>query len=161
MNQEFLPQAILEKGNFKLTNFELEEEGRAYKACTFKLNNTRVICRTAKATPKKEGQFVTFWKRNAEGVTVPFSEDDAFDFYVINVHDRERFGQFIIPKAVGLEQGLVHSAIKPGKRGFRVYPSWVVPTNNQAKQTQSWQLNYFVSLITPIDIDLLNKRYTI
>jgi hypothetical protein len=30
------------------------------------------------------------------------------------------------------------------KRGISVYPSWDLPTNQQALKNQKWQLDYFV-----------------
>ena len=142
-----------------ISNFETEKEGVVYEACRFTLNGTRVICRTAKITPKKVGQFVTFWNRNSEGVTQPFSDNDTFDFYVINVFKDRFLGQFVIPKALGIAKGLVSTVTKEGKRGFRVYPPWDKATNAQAKRTQLWQLDYFISLEAPIDANLVKKRY--
>ncbi|MFT6336238.1 MAG: hypothetical protein ACI86M_003903 [Saprospiraceae bacterium] len=52
-----------------ISDCELENESRAYKGCKFKLNGLSVVCRNGKKTPKKSGQFVTFWKRNTHGVT--------------------------------------------------------------------------------------------
>ncbi len=157
--QNLIQSKIYEPCALVITNYKVEKEGAAYEACRFTLNNSYVICRTAKITPKKIGQFVTFWKRNTEGVTEPFSETDAFDFYVINVSKDEQFGQFVIPKAVGVAKGLVSTVTKEGKRGFRVYPPWDLPTNNQAKRTQSWQLDYFVSLEGTINFDWVTKLY--
>ncbi|MFB9053471.1 MepB family protein [Formosa undariae] len=142
-----------------LSNFEIEKEGLLYEACRFNLNEAHILCRTAKITPKKVGQFVTFWNRNFEGITQPFSENDAFDFYVINVSKGELFGQFVIPKMVGMAKGLVSTEAKEGKRGFRVYPPWDIAVNPQAKRTQAWQLDYFISFEDPIDTNLVKKRY--
>ena len=146
--------------SFTISNFEMEPEGAAYEASQFSLNQSHIICRTAKITPKKIGQFVTFWNRNAEGVTQPFCETDPFDFYVINVCKDELMGQFVIPKAIGITKGLVSTKTKEGKRGFRVYPPWDVAVNAQAKRTQAWQLHYFISFKEPIDLDLVKKLYT-
>ena len=150
---------IYKSCSFTISNFEIEPEGSAYEASRFELNESRVIFRTAKLTPKKTGQFVTFWNRNPEGVTQPFCETDPFDFYVINVCKNELMGQFVIPKAIGITKGLVSTKTKEGKRGFRVYPPWDVAVNAQAKRTQAWQLQYFISFQDPIDLELVKKRY--
>ncbi|MDW5287491.1 MepB family protein [Formosa sp. PL04] len=142
-----------------ISGFVSESEGSAYEACQFTLNDKYIICRTAKITPKKVGQFVTFWNRNKNDVTQPFCEDDAFDFYVINVCKDELLGQFVIPKAAGISHGLVTTSTKEGKRGFRVYPPWDVASSSQAKRTQVWQLKYFVSLKDPIDFELVKIIY--
>ncbi|CDF78110.1 conserved hypothetical protein (UCP032285) [Formosa agariphila KMM 3901] len=143
-----------------LSHYENEKEGRIYEACQFYLNEARIICRTAKITPKKIGQFVTFWNRNSVGVTQPFSYADAFDFYVINVAKGEQLGQFVIPKTVGISKGLIATDSKAGKRGFRVYPPWDCPTSNQAKRTQLWQLNYFIPVAEVVDTELVNALYS-
>ena len=54
---------IYDKCNLAISNFHKELESKEYQACRFNLNNKHIICRTAKITPKKVGQFVTFWKR--------------------------------------------------------------------------------------------------
>ncbi|MHA7941998.1 MepB family protein [Formosa sp. 3Alg 14/1] len=145
--------------NLELSHFETEKEGMHYEACRFNLDGARVLCRTAKITPKKVGQFVTFWNRNSEDITQPFSENDAFDFYVINVSKGEQSGQFVIPKTVGIAKGLVSTKAKEGKRGFRVYPPWDTATNAQAKRTQAWQLDYFIPLECSIDFKLVKSMY--
>lgn len=150
---------IYEKCNFHITDFHTELEGKEYKASRFKLNNLNVINRTAKKTPKKAGQFVTFWKRNIKGITTPFSIDDDFDFYVINVKTKNNFGQFIIPKSVLISKAIVSTSVKDGKRGFRVYPIWDNPLNKQALKSQEWQLEYFYEISTNLDINKVIKLY--
>jgi hypothetical protein len=49
------------------------------------------------------------------------------------------------------EKGILSDDNKEGKRGFRVYPPWDIAINKQAKQTQEWQLKYFLE--TPIDLE--------
>jgi hypothetical protein len=102
--------------------------------------------RKAKITPKKIGQFVTLWRRNEEGVTEPFSENDNVDFYIIFAEEGDRRGIFLFSKIVLIQMQILSTSTKEGKRGFRVYPIWSKPENLQAKNTQSWQLKYFVEL---------------
>lgn len=144
-----------------ITHLKIEQEGKEYQACNFQLNNYSIICRTAKVTPKKAGQFVTFWKRDAEGITTPFDENDTFDFYVINVKDTYGMGQFVIPKAVLMEKGIISTSKKEGKRGFRVYPSWIKVSSKQAIKTQKWQLNYFMIIDPTLNIETVKERYRI
>lgn len=145
----------------KITNLEIEQEGQEYQACNFQLNDYSIICRTAKVTPKKAGQFVTFWKRDAEGITTPFDEKDAFDFYVINVIASNEMGQFVFPKALLIEKGIISTSEKEGKRGFRVYPSWDKVSSRQAIKTQQWQLNYFIVIDPKLDLKTVKERYRI
>ena len=130
----------------KVSNYVQDREAREYEACTFQLNSLYVVARKAKITPKKMGQFVSLWKRDANGETTPYEESDKVDLFVINVQEESHKGQFIIPKAVLLEKGVVSHCTKEGKRGFRVYPPWSGPTNKTALSTQKWQLEYFLKL---------------
>ncbi|MGH1385560.1 MepB family protein [Kordia sp.] len=146
--------------NFNFSNFRLDEESAAYEACSFQLKTSQIICRAAKITPKKIGQFVTIWKRNSEGVTAPFHELDTFDFIVINVQKEEQFGQFIFPKSMLIQKRIVATVTKDGKRGIRVYPSWDTPTSKQAIKTQAWQLQYFLPIEAALnDLKEVNRLY--
>lgn len=137
---------IYRKCGLLISDFTLETESKEYSACQFKVNGQVAICRTAKITPKKVGQFVTFWKRNAQGITQPYSEKDEFQFYVVNVNNENRMGQFVFPKSILIAKGIVATEKKDGKRGFRVYPLWDNTTNKQAEKTQQWQLVYFFEI---------------
>lgn len=126
------------------TDLKLEKESIEYDACSFQMNGKLILHRTAKITPTKIGQFVTIWKRNHTGQTEPFHIDDDFDLIIISTKNNNLFGQFIFPKSILLEKGIVSSNKKKGKRGIRVYPPWDVTINKQAQNTQEWQLNYFL-----------------
>ena len=128
-----------------VTNYQQDLESPTYKACSYSVDGLKIIERTAKITPKKIGQFVTCWKRNTQKITQPFDAKDAFDVFIIKVEGDNRSGYFKFPKKVLIDQGIVSSDKKPGKRGFRVYPSWDKPSSAQALKTQTWQLAYFTS----------------
>lgn len=144
---------------FTLSNLTLESESKEYHACRFELNGFKVICRNAKVTPKKVGQFVTFWKRTNNGPIEPLHETDLFDFYVVNVQVENQFGQFVFPKEVLIKKGIVSTDKKEGKRAFRVYPSWDNTTSKQAEQSQRWQLNYFYELNKTTDLKSVIELY--
>ncbi len=150
---------IYDRCSLAISNYFNELEGEEYDACQFELNGMKIICRTSKITPKKVGQFVTFWKRNKHGVTAPYSEKDKIDFYVINVKSENRFGQFVIPKTELINKGIIRTEPQDGKRGFRVYPIWDEPRNKQAKKTQAWQLNYFYEINSTTDLKRVNELY--
>jgi hypothetical protein len=128
------------------SNLLLEKESKSYSGCSYTLDNIKIISRTAKITLTKTGQFVTFWKRNSEGITEPYSEFDAFDFLVINVFKDGNLGQFVFPKSVLISKGILSTDKKEGKRGFRVYAPWDVVTSKQALKTQQWQCGYFLEI---------------
>jgi len=152
---------VYDKVNFQISKLENDIEGKEYDACTFKLNEIKIICRSSKTTPKKIGQFVTFWKRNKEKITEPFSETDSLDFYIINVKTETNFGQFVFPKSELINKGIISTEKKDGKRGFRVYPKWDYTQSKQAKKTQEWQLKYFYEINKYIDLSLVEELYSI
>lgn len=131
---------------FSFTNPILNAESREYGACSFQLNGKSVQHRVSKITPTKTGQFVAIWKRNTSGKTTPFDGTDEIDFMIITSRSGANLGQFIIPKSVLLEKGIISRDHKGGKRGMRVYPPWDLVTSKQAEKTQRWQTNYFLNI---------------
>ena len=154
-------ELVYDKCGFSLTNLKLNSESVEYGACSFELDGHRVEHRTSKITPTKTGQFVTIWKRNKNGVTEPFDILDDIDFVVIISKSRNNIGQFIFPKSVLADKGIISKNGKDGKRGIRVYPSWDTVTNKQAEKTQSWQIKYFVIIKSDnsTDFDLTRKLF--
>ena len=126
-----------------VSNYQLDKESKAYKACSYELDNIKIIERTAKITPTKIGQFVTCWKRNVAGITEPHKDSDDFDFFYIKVIYNEQKGVFKFSKEALIQHGILSTKKKDGKRGFRVYPIWDDPTSKQALKTQQWQLKSF------------------
>jgi hypothetical protein len=157
MNRELIE--IYKNCSLQITNFRLETDCKEYDGCQFELNNLSIISRKAKITPKKVGQFVTFWKRNKSGIIEPFQENDTIDFYVVNVKSNYLFGQFVFPKSVLISQGIISTENKEGKRAFRVYPIWDIPESKQAKRAQKWQLNYFFEINESTDLNRAKKLY--
>lgn len=153
-----LKTAVFEKAALTLAEYCPEPESQEYDACRFVLNGKRIIYRSAKQTPKKIGQFVTFWKREVGGPIAPFDHDDPFDFFMVNANHGNRHGLFIIPKSEVINRGIVSSPSKEGKRAFRVYPSWDRPTSVQAIKSQKWQLAFFFELDVD-DIKEIEKSF--
>lgn len=145
-----------EKLDFAVTNFIASNESQEYKACSFLLTNKKIIYRQAKITPAKQGQFVTIWKRNSEGITAPFDWNDEFDYFIVTVVREETMGQFIFPKNVLRDRGIISYLNKDGKRGMRVYAPIEIVKSKQAITTQKWQQNYYVS--REINTEELKKR---
>lgn len=119
----------------------------------------KIVSRRARITPKKVGQFVTFWKRNDNGIIEPFKDSDLIDFFVVNVQSENNIGQFVFPKSVLIHQNIISTDKKEGKRAFRVYPDWDTPKNKQAERTQKWQLNYFYRIDESIDFNKVKELY--
>lgn len=143
---KIVKELVYDKWGFELTNLKLNSESAEYGACTFELDGQKMVHRVSKITPKKAGQFVTIWKRNSHGVTEPFDSTDDFDYIAITAKSGDNIGQFIFPKAVLADKGIITQNGKGGKRGIRVYPKWDTVTNKQAEKTQNWQTNYFITI---------------
>jgi hypothetical protein len=161
---EMHPDLLLVKNNIfdplqlNLDEYFQESESTEYSACGFSLAQKLTRFRTAKVTPKKVGQFVTLWKRSHTGI-IPFDESDNLDFVMILANTGILKGLFVFPKALLMEKKIFSTSKIEGKRGFRVYPPWAITENKQAKQTQAWQVRYFIALKEddPIDQNLLIK----
>lgn len=145
-----------------LSNVTKEEESADYAAHRFQINENKVIFRVAKITPNKTGQFVSIWKRNEKGQTAPFDDADDFDYVFIVTNTLMQSGCFLFPKKVLQEKNILSNQCRGGKRGIRVYPPWDEAESKQAKQTQLWQMNYFLEISDNINphhiINLLNGR---
>ncbi|MFI6584198.1 MepB family protein [Embleya sp. NPDC050493] len=123
-----------------------EPESAEYGAHVFTVDGAEVRFRIAGTTPTKVGQFVTLWQRSAAGPIEPLAAEDRFDLVVISSRQGDHFGQFVFPKAVLRERGILSVRGDGGKRGFRVYPPWVSTTNRQADRTRAWQLDHFLTV---------------
>ncbi|MGW7379135.1 MepB family protein [Streptomyces sp. NPDC054794] len=135
-----------------------EPEGAEYAAHAFTVGGLAVRFRVAKTTPTKVGQFVTVWQRSTEGPIRPFDTDDGVDVFVISSRDDDGFGQFLFPRDVLCERGIMSRNGSGGKRGFRVYPPWVTTSSRQARTTQTWQTAYFLHLREGGPVDLARAQ---
>ncbi|MFP9115393.1 MepB family protein [Flavobacterium sp. RHBU_3] len=130
-----------------ITNIVPEKESAAYSACQFSTaDNAVMLFRKSKITPTKNGQFVTLWKREGNGLIAPFGEEDNIRTIIIRVENNAQSGYFIFPASVLCNQKIFTANGKEGKRAFRVYPPWDKPESKQAAATQKWQLQYFVEI---------------
>ena len=152
-NFKTIKTEIYNKCTLEITDLQTEQESKEYHAYRFSLSGKQIIYRNAKITPKKIGQFVTFWKRSTNGPIEPFNVDDRLDFYVITVRDGNNLGQFVFPKSILIKKGIISTPTKEGKRGFRVYPNWDIAKSKQAQQTQKWQSNYFYIINNSTDLN--------
>lgn len=141
-----LEKFILKNFGLEITNVITHKESELYSGASFFINDRKIIFRKSKITPKKQGQFVTFWKRSEIGPIEPYHESDDFDFFLINCCTGYNKGLFIFPKDILIDKSIISTKHKEGKRAFRVYPTWEQPINKQALQTQFWQKKYFFLL---------------
>ncbi|AYJ51791.1 hypothetical protein D8W71_13380 [Rhodococcus sp. P1Y] len=141
-----LKRLVFDIDGSTLTDIVQEAESAEYGACAFLRDTVPVRFRVARTTPKKIGQFVTFWKRAGNGPIEPFDENDDLEILVVVTRTPERFGYFEFPKHVLRERGVLSMPGKEGKRAFRVYPTWDSPVSRTALATQLWQSRYFTDL---------------
>ena len=155
-------EIVYDKCGFELSNLKQNLESIEYGACSFELNGKTIQHRVSKITSTKTGQFVTIWKRNKDGITEPFSDLDDLDFIIITSKSNDNFGQFIFPKSVLADKGIITRNNKDGKRGIRVYPTWDIAINKQAEKTQLWHTKYFLTIKkdNSTDLDLIKKLLT-
>ena len=156
---QYINDEVYQKLSLRISKFQLERESKEYAASTFELSERSVVCRNAKLTPKKNGQFVTFWKRSEDGPIEPFEDSDQIDFFVVNVKFDDRIGQFVFPKSELIKRRIISTEKREGKRAFRVYPEWDVPKSDQARRTQKWQLAYFYELDKTSDLEKVAEFY--
>ncbi len=147
-------ELIYDKCGFYLANPKLNSESAAYGACSFELGGKTIQHRVSKITPTKTGQCVKIWKRNKSGITVPFDILDDIDFVIVTSKCGDNFGQFLFPKSILADKGIITKNGKEGKRGIRVYPHWDNTTSKQAEKTQSWQTKYFLTIKNDNSTDL-------
>ena len=155
---ELLNELVFKLCHLNIQHVEAESESQNYLAHTFQLDENLIKFRKAKITPTKTGQFVTLWKRNNAGITVPFDLTDEFNFYIIATRTANNFGVFIFPKKALHEHQILSDQTREGKRGIRVYPIWDETTNKQAEKTQDWQIKYFLDCSNPAQIDMVHAK---
>lgn len=150
---------VYQKCGLEILDFTPELESKEYAASRYKINDLHIASRNAKITPKKIGQFVTFWKRKGKGQIEPFNEKDQIECFVVNVRTENELGQFVFPKSALIKKGIISTTKKEGKRAFRVYPKWDIPKNKQSAQTQKWQLDYFYQIDDSVDFNMVTELY--
>lgn len=79
-------------GDFDLINEkrnEDNEDNEDYESILIKPKDNQEYkrCRLAKKTPKKEGYFTVFWKKDQDNKNIPYTDKDLGDELVIVVID--------------------------------------------------------------------------
>ncbi len=80
------------------------------------------------------------------GEIAPFDYDDGIDKVIILAEEHPRFGVFVFPCRLLVEKDIFSEKSIGGKRAFRVYAPWVMPSAAQAKLAKIWQCDHFVEL---------------
>lgn len=143
---QLIEELIDGKEGISLRNFQEESQNIEYEGCTFSLKNRTFRNRLAKKTPKKQGYFVVFWEKDAQNQNQAYSVAESLDITIVTIIDQEKRGQFLFPRAILQQKGILRSESQKGKMGIRVYPTWELELNKNAQQTQKWQVPYFIDL---------------
>lgn len=155
----YLNQYVYKPCGLLLQNLRVEKQNEEYEGSTFTLNEVFIRHRTAKITPKKIGQFVAIWEKDEHNDNRPFLYEHSPEFLVVNTFTNEHRGQFVFPRNVLREKGILSTPTQKGKMALRVYPVWDTPTSKQAVATQKWQLLYFLDFTEEINDTDVKRLY--
>lgn len=156
---ELVTNMIHQITNEKIEALHLEKQNSEYEGVTFKIGQFSYRSRLAKKTPNKKGYFVVFWEKDQYHHNTPFKFDGSPDKLIISIKDGLHSGQFIFPKSILVEKGVLSYERQVGKMAIRIYPDWVNELNSTAQRTQLWQLNYFVNSDKSMSIDRIRSLY--
>jgi hypothetical protein len=123
-----------------------ESANAEYGAFLLCVGDRHVRSRVARVTPTKSGLFVAVWRRAPDRSTQPHDSEEGIEVLAISVREGEHFGLFVFPRDALIVHGIVSVAGVGGKRGFRLYPPWSAVESRQARQTQQWQVEYYIGL---------------
>ena len=126
-------------------DFIEEKYNEKYEGILIKIKEEQEYkrCRLAKRTPKKEGYFTVFWKKDQNNMNIPYTNEDLGTELVIVVIDNDNKGLFIIPKEVAIHKKIFSATNCKGKMSMRFYSPWCTNLNKTAQATQKWQLDFF------------------
>ena len=80
------------------------------------------------------------------GEIAPFDLDDGIDKVIVLAGEHPRFGVFVFRRQLLVEKDIFSEQSIGGKRAFRVYAPWVMPSAAQAKRAKIWQCDHFAEL---------------
>lgn len=123
--------------------YEIQQWNKQYEAIEIESSNGIFVSRLAQKTPNKKGFFFAIWKKDENNKNKPYEVKDIHNALIVNIVDVHRLGQFIFPKEVLLDKGILKSDISKGKMALRVYAPWETELNKTAIKTQQWQRDYF------------------
>ena len=126
-------------------DFIEEKYNEKYEGILIKIKEEQEYkrCCLAKKTPKKEGYFTVFWKKDQDNKNVPYTNEDLGTELIIVVTDKDKVGLFIIPKEVAIHKKIFSATNCKGKMSMRFYSPWCTNLNKTALATQKWQLKYY------------------
>lgn len=137
---------VFQPAGLGISDLVVDPAATDYAGHELTLGSRRACFRASKRTPLKKGQFVTLWKRSAEGPIRPLRGSDGIDLVIIAVASGKDYGVFCFPTEILQQRGIFQSVGAEGKRAFRLYPPWESELNTQARGSQRWQSKFFIDL---------------
>lgn len=154
-----LNTVLNEAGLPLLTNINYELQNAEYEGFTANIANLSIRSRKAKRTPKKAGFFVAFWEKDNQGTNQAYSTLESPDKLIIQISEEAYSGQFIFPKKILQERGVLRTNTTSGKMAMRVYPNWCKDLNKTAQKTKNWQVPYFIDFSAKNYLEDLKTHY--
>lgn len=148
---ELIEKLVSNSEKHHMINLQEENQNKEYEGLTFNIAQHTFRSRLAKKTPKKKGYFVVFWEKDKDNKNQPYAFDEMSEKLIVSIIDGQLIGQFVFPKLLLLQKGILKSENDKGKMAMRVYPSWERELNPSARKTQKWQAAYFIDLSNGID----------
>lgn len=150
---------VLSLTNNEAHSWRVEPQNAAYEGAVFHYNTSFFRLRRAKRTPKKAGYFVAFWEKDEMSRNQAYHVADSPTKLIVVISDGDFQGQFVFPREVLHNQGVLRDDRQTGKMALRVYPRWEGNLNKTATRTQAWQLPYFVDLAETGAIEKIKALY--
>ena len=90
--------------------FIKEKWNEKYEGILIKIKDEQAYkrCRLAKRTPKKEGYFTVFWKKDQNNMNIPYTKEDlGTELVIVVIDDNDNKGLFIIPNEVAIRKKIL------------------------------------------------------
>ena len=145
--------------NIQIDKLKVEDWNTEYGAYDCIITNQSFKTLFAKKTPKKSVFFLALWKKDESNKNIPFNETDIENKLIISIQDESKIGQFVFPKKVLIEKGILQLKRHKGKMAFRIYPIWETSLNKTAQKSQAWQKQYFIDLSNDVNKEELYSLY--
>lgn len=121
---------------FERDFFYSREEFNLGENFKFEFNSSIFFCFFSHKTPQKRGEFVSLWRRNENGVTIPFSYNSIFHGFIIFLSTKNEY--LFLSKEVLIKRKIIISPFSKGELGMRVYAPHDIVESPLAKKSQQW-----------------------
>ena len=104
-------------------DFIEEKYNEKYEGILIKIKEEQEYkrCRLAKKTPKKEGYFTVFWKKDQNNKNIPYTNEDLGNELIIVIIDNDKRGLFVIPNEVAIRKNILSTKNSKGKMAIEIF----------------------------------------